>query len=198
MSTLSDIISKAAPILGGLLTGGPVGAGLAAVKLIASEFGGSTDANTLTAAIQADPQATIKLKKLELDHKLELQRLLLASEGQRIAEVNMTMRAEAAANDPYVRRWRPTIGYVVAAQLALLGASVFAVVIGAMMSKDPAQAKALFDGLATLTSSLTAIMTVELTVLGVNIAKRSQDKALAAGVTPGKGLIAAIVGSLGK
>ncbi len=193
MSILSDIVSKAAPILGGLLTGGPVGAGLAAVKVLASEFGGSTDPNELTAAIKADPEATIKLKKLELDHKLELQRLLLASESQNLAQVNMTMRAEAAANDAYVRRWRPTIGYVVAIQLALLGVSVFAVVVGAMRAVDPAQAKALFDGLATLTSSLTAIMGVELTVLGVNIAKRSQDKAVSAGHAPVPGIVSALI-----
>ncbi len=195
---LANIVSKVAPILGGLLTGGPVGAGAVAIKMLASEFGTSSAPDKIAAAIQADPQAAVKLRKLELDNKLALQRVSLENETARLSEVNRTMRAETAANDPYVRRWRPTIGYVVAIQLALLGVSVFAVVIGAMRASDPAQAKALFDGLATLTSSLTAIMGVELTVLGMNIAKRSQDKAVAAGHTPAAGLLGALVGKLAE
>ncbi len=196
MSFLSDLVSKVAPIIGGLLTGGPLGAGAVAIKMLASTFGTSPEPDKIVAAIKADPQAAVKLRQLELDNKVELQRLSLENETARIIAVNRTMRVEAAANDVYVRRWRPTIGYVVAGQMALLGVSAFVLVIGAMQAKDPAQAKALFDGLSSLISSLTAIMSVELAVLGVNIAKRSQDKAVSAGHAPAAGLLGALVGKL--
>ncbi|MBF0251092.1 MAG: hypothetical protein HQL35_10730 [Alphaproteobacteria bacterium] len=194
---LADIVSKAAPILGGFLAGGPVGAGAAALKLVASEFGAVAEPDAVTAAIQADPDAAVKLRQIELDHKTELQRLLIENEARQQAEVNASMRAEAAADDGYVRRWRPTIGYVVAFQFGLLGLAVFAGVIGAIFAADAEQSTAILSGLGTLIGSMTVIIASEAAMLGVNITQRSRDKAVSAGHPPQPGILAALTGRVG-
>jgi len=85
---------------------------------------------------QVPPEQLIEANRhLEYMSRLEIQR-----ENQILAKVNATIRAEAASEDAYVRRWRPTFGYAVA-----------------------------------------------LSVLGINVAKRSQDKALAGKLAAGGG-----------
>jgi len=71
MPDLIKAVSKFAPVLGTLL-GGPIGGGVGA--LIASLFGGSKDDPAdLVSRIQADPDAAVKLKKLEYEHLEEIQ-----------------------------------------------------------------------------------------------------------------------------
>ncbi|MDE7064957.1 MAG: hypothetical protein K2O70_05725 [Desulfovibrionaceae bacterium] len=65
-------ISKVAPILGTIL-GGPVGAAAGgAASLIASLFGCEEDPAAVMQAIQNDPQAMIRLKELEVQHRADI------------------------------------------------------------------------------------------------------------------------------
>jgi len=87
-------------------------------------------------------------------------------------EVNATMRAETRADDAYVRRWRPTFGYVVTAAWGLqMGAIAWAVLA------RPVEAPAILAAAA----SLSAMWGVALAVLGIAVHERSRDKALASG-----------------
>ncbi len=87
-------------------------------------------------------------------------------------EVNASMRAEAGAEDAYVRRWRPTFGYMVALTWGLqMGAVAWSVLA------TPADAPAILAAAA----SLSAMWGVALAVLGVAVHERSRDKAAAAG-----------------
>jgi len=71
------------------------------------------------------------------------------------------------AEDPYVRRWRPTFGYAVAlAWLATMAACAWAVV------RTPAEAPAIIAALV----NTSPIWAVALGVLWVSVVKRSQDK----------------------
>lgn len=194
--SLADIVSKAAPILGGFLTAGPVGAGAVALKMLASEFGVEPTEDAVSKAISADPDAAVKLAQIEADNKVALQRLLIENKTAQLVAVNGTMQVEAKADDAYVRRWRPTIGYVVAFQFALVGLAVFIGVLGAVFyAKDAAQSTAIMQGLAALVGSMTVIIATECAVLGVNIHKRSQDKTVAAGITPAPGLLSGLFGA---
>lgn len=84
-----------------------------------------------------------------------------------LEQVNRTFRAEVAAEDAYVRRWRPTFGYAVAlAWLATMGACAWAVV------STPKEAPAIIGALV----NTSPIWGVALGVLGVSVVKRSQDK----------------------
>jgi hypothetical protein len=84
-----------------------------------------------------------------------------------LTEVNRTIRAEVASDDAYVRRMRPTFGYVVAVTWAAqMGAVAYVIVT------DPAAAGAVVASLG----SLGTIWTVGLSVLGIYVYKRSQEK----------------------
>jgi hypothetical protein len=92
-----------------------------------------------------------------------------------IREVNATIRAEAASEDVYVRRMRPTFGYVMAATWAAQMTAVAWIVISA-----PRDAAPVIEALG----ALSLIWSVGLSVLGVYVYKRSADKALGAGHAP--------------
>lgn len=142
-------------------------------------------------ALKADPAKLIEFQRQLGDLEIRL----FEEETERMRIVNQTMRAEAGVEDRYVRRWRPTIGYVVAGQLALLGLAIFAAVIGGVVAAfqgKPDVVQVLLEGMGTLMSSLSIILGTELTVLGVNIAQRSKDKQVAAGADTGPGLIGAV------
>jgi hypothetical protein len=84
-----------------------------------------------------------------------------------LGEVNRTIRAEVASSDPYVRRMRPTFGYVVALSWAAqMGAVAYVIV------QDPSAAGRVVGSLAELTT----IWGVGLSVLGVYVYQRSAEK----------------------
>lgn len=186
-SDIGRIVAKSAPLVGGLL-GGPAGA--AAGQLVASALGTEPTPAAVNAAL-ADPESAIKLRALELDHKTELTRLNLEAETARLGEINQTMRSEVASNDPYVRRWRPTYGYAAAITWALQMVGLTAIV-GIVAVGSPAQAPAVISALAALLGPLMVLWGVALSILGVSISKRSQDKQVAAGQVPEVGLLGAI------
>ena len=73
-SDLGKTIAGFAPLLGGVV-GGPAGAGIGSI--IASAFGVEDEPSAIAKAIASDPEAAIKLKKIELDNKVDLERIAL-------------------------------------------------------------------------------------------------------------------------
>lgn len=98
-----------------------------------------------------------------------------------ISEVNATIRQESLSEDPYVRRMRPTFGYIMAASWAAQMLAVAYVIV-----VEPARAGPVVDGLA----ALTVMWSVGLSVLGIYVYKRSADKAIGAGQPPSGALAA--------
>lgn len=187
-SDIGGIVAKAAPVLGTVL-GGPAGGAIGAV--VASALGVEAEPEAVDEAIKADPQAVLKLKELEATHQHELNVAAIQAETARLAEINATMRAEYAANDAYVRRWRPTFGYMVAATWGLQTAAIaVAIIWGAIIS--PEYAGETIGAVTTLAGALSAQWGVALAVLGINVTSRSSDKALAAGQPRSPGIIAAV------
>jgi len=93
-------ISKAAPILGTIL-GGPIGAAAGgAASLIASLFGCEDDPAAVMQAIQSDPQAMIRLKELEVQHRADI---LKWKTAQIEAEVADRVSARQASIDGWDR-----------------------------------------------------------------------------------------------
>jgi len=84
-----------------------------------------------------------------------------------IAQVNESLRAEIASSDKYVRRMRPTFGYLMAITWA---AQMLA--IAYVITFKTAQAGVVLAAM----SSLSAIWAVGLSVLGIYVYKRSEDK----------------------
>lgn len=83
------------------------------------------------------------------------------------AEINQSLRAEVASDDPYVRRMRPTFGYLMAATWA---AQMFGVAY--IMVFRTEQAGMVMNAV----ESLSMIWTVGLSVLGIYVYKRSEEK----------------------
>lgn len=136
---------------------------------------------TVTGALEKLPNATaqsaaaaLKNMDINLDETKEANRHIekmseLESEEYKtaISEVNASLRAEIASNDPYVRRMRPTFGYLVAV------AWFFQMVaVGLVIIEQPEKASAVTAAI----SNLDTIWTVGLSVLGIYVYKRSQEK----------------------
>lgn len=189
---LSQAVSTAAPLLGSLVGTPATGA---AIGMIANALG--TDANS-DAVVQAlgDPTAAIKLQQFENEHEQALTRMVLEAESTRLAEVNQTIRAEAASNDAYVRRWRPTYGYLTAAAW-FIQMTGFTVILGVVAFRNPEELATVVGALGAVLSALLGLWGIALAVLGINVSKRSQDKQVAAGQAPKPGFMDAIAKRVG-
>ena len=136
---------------------------------VAKSMTGHGDPVSAIEAIKAAPALLVEYQKA-MNSVFVAQ---LDAEARDLETVNATMRAEYASNDPYVRRARPTFLYVMAltwaAQaLGLLWATIF----------RPDLAPAVI----TAAAGLTGMWTVALTVVGVAVKARSDDKARAQGL----------------
>ncbi len=179
---IKSVVAKAAPLLGTVL-GGPAGG--AAGALVAQALGVEPTPDAVEQALQSDPQAAVRLRELEMQHEADLRRMVLEAETARLAEINATMRAEAASNDAYVRRWRPTWGYMTAAAWTLEACAISWVIVA-----SPEQA----GSIAQLVGALTPQWAVALGVLGVSVVQRSRDKQTSRGMHPAGGLLSRLVG----
>jgi hypothetical protein len=86
-----------------------------------------------------------------------------------LAQINQSLRAEVASEDKYVRRMRPTFGYLMALTWA---AQMFGVAY--IIVFRTAEAGAVLQAI----QSLSMIWTVGLSVLGIYVYKRSDEKKL--------------------
>lgn len=93
---LAGVVSKAAPVLGGIL-GGP--AGVAVGGLVATALGTDASPDSVSAAILRDPQAAIKLKELETNSRVQLQQLAVTAEQNRLQAAAAQHASQAADRD---------------------------------------------------------------------------------------------------
>ncbi len=102
-----------------------------------------------------------------------------------LEQVNRTIRAEAQSDDAYVRRMRPTFGYIMALTWAAqMGAVAYVVAF------EPDKAGPVIAAIA----SLGTIWTVGLSVLGIYVYKRSAEKLAAQEDRPG--FLSTLIGRL--
>ena len=131
------------------------------VAKAAGEALGQVDTEITTGRLDGD-----QLK--EANRHLEALATLEANTDQTwLQQVNQTIRAESVSDDAYVRRMRPTFGYIMAfTWAAQMGAIAYTVVA------DPQQAAPVIAAVA----SLGTIWTVGLSVLGIYVYRRSGEK----------------------
>ena len=84
-----------------------------------------------------------------------------------ISQINESLRAEVASSDPYVRRMRPTFGYLIAITWAAQMLALAWVII-----YETESASLVIEAM----ESLGTIWAVGLSVLGIYVYKRSEDK----------------------
>lgn len=170
-SDVADAIGKAAPILANVLTGNIPGAVVAAGSLIASAFGVANTPDAIHAAIASNPEAAIKLAQIEADNRTQLQTLAmqtaqheLEAETARLVEVNATMRTEAAAADPWTRRWRPFIGFVTGATFGVVCLMTLILLLVAIVQKNTEALTAI----PTIITTMTALFAIPGSILGIS------------------------------
>jgi len=93
------VVQAGAPILGGLL-GGPVGA--TAGGLVASLFGTGDDPEQVLQAIQGDPEAALKLRQFELEHRVELEKLRIEAMRLQLQDQADARATELATDKAYL------------------------------------------------------------------------------------------------
>lgn len=190
------ILSFVAPTVGRWLDGEKGAEVATTVVETACRVAGVDDPSAVLEKVQADPALAAELQRELVAYEVKL----LEEETERLKEANATMRTEYASEDPYVRRWRPTWGYVTAGAWAIQSLAILIVAIGAVIVTvrgNAVAATALLEGLGTLLGALTIQWSVALTVLGVAVQARSKDKrAAAGGADPGglSGLIGKVLG----
>ncbi len=84
-----------------------------------------------------------------------------------LSEINQSLRAEISSDDKYIRRMRPTFGYLMAATWA---AQMFGLAYIIVFQTE--KAALILEGMAALST----IWAVGLSVLGIYVYKRSEDK----------------------
>lgn len=151
-----------------------------AAKSAAEALGGVAEAFSRK---EIDPAAIVEANR----HLERIAEVESAAYRTAITEINRTFRSELASDDAYVRRWRPTFGYAVALTWIVQVAGLAWAIIA-----TPQHA----GEIVTAMASLSVIWGVALSVLGINVAKRSQDKAIAAGRVPPAGLAASILNAV--
>lgn len=105
---------------------------------------------------------------VELNRHVEKMQEIEAAERQTsISQINESLRAEVASNDAYVRRMRPTFGYIIAATWA---AQMFA--LAYVIVFDTKEAGMVINAV----ESLGTIWGIGLSVLGIYVYKRSEEK----------------------
>lgn len=100
-------------------------------------------------------------------HIEEISKTKLAHDLEILREVNQSARGESMSADPYVRRMRPTFGYMMALTWAAQMLAIAYVIVF-----DTARAGVVIAAM----NSLSMIWTVGLSVLGIYVYKRSEEK----------------------
>ena len=187
---VGKFVAKAAPVLGGVL-GGPAGAAAgAAGNLVASALGAEPEPEKVHAAIEADPEALVKIKELEFSYKerligwqekqIDAEVEQMRSETERMKSVNQQMGREAKSEKWPQYTWRPYNGF-------LFGTCMFGVYF-----LLPLLDKAVPD-------SPYWVWVAWAGILGVAIHQKSKQKRVQAGDVDGSGgLLSKAAGMLGQ
>lgn len=128
--------------------------------------GASAALGTLDEAItrgQIKPEQMAEMNR----HVERLEELQQKERGIVLSEVNQSLRTEVASTDPYVRRMRPTFGYMIAVTWAAQMLALAYVVV--FDTKNAALVINAMENLGT-------IWAVGLSVMGIYVFKRSEDK----------------------
>jgi Holin of 3TMs, for gene-transfer release len=108
----------------------------------------------------------------QMSHIEKMSAIEAEAQAKILESVNASLRVEVASNDPYVRRMRPTFGYMMA---VTWGAQMMA--IAYVIITSPQDAGAVMNGMA----SLGTIWAVALSVLGIYVYQRSNEKMMGQG-----------------
>ncbi len=157
---------QAAPALIGLFDGGDestVGKVARVAADVAKNVTGSSDEGAALQALQANPELMLEYQRQTAQRAISLYQ----EETKRLQAINETIRTESTSSDPYVRRMRPTMGYALILSWTMIMAAIVFVIV-----TDAGAASSVIVAIA----DLSMMWSVALSVLGLYVYKRSEDK----------------------
>ncbi len=182
--SIAIALSKFAPTIAGWFGGDDAEKTAAKVVDIAKQVTGLDDANSAMSKIHSDPA-------LQIQFQQSINPIIIArleNETKQQAQINTTMRVELNSNDKFKSYWRPALGWVVVTTFAFFMLSIIFVIVYGVFGDTNIITK-FMAALSSLMGTMTVMWSMALGVLGVNIKKRSDDKALAAGLPPNQGVL---------
>jgi len=183
---------KVAPMVAGWFGGSDAEDQAEKAVNIAKQITGIDDAQGAVDAIKADPALAMQFQAAVMAHELAMRK----EDNNQLAIVNGTMQAELLSKDKYNRRWRATFGYAVAASWTMMFLTIM-IVFGWAIFKHPDGIADTGAALADMLGATTVLWGVALSVLGISVKKRSDDKQMAAGIQP-VGVLAGLGKLMGK
>jgi len=184
ISLALGIAQFAAPALGRWLFGDKGEETAEKIISVGKAVVGTDQPEDILPALKANPELLVQFQH----QATQIELAELEAHTRQLEAVNETARAAINSDDKYVRRWRPTWGYVTAVTWALQSLAIMLCLCAAAVATLYGKAEAvtaLLNGAASLAGALTVQWGVALTVLGVNVVKRSHDKQVCAGQSPG-------------
>lgn len=103
---IADVVGKAAPVVGSVL-GGPAGGAIGG--LIASALGVEATPEAVQQAVAKDPEALLKIKRLELEHRRELEAMQADLEKARLADRQDARSRDIAIQEARGANWRADV-----------------------------------------------------------------------------------------
>ncbi|QFT84955.1 hypothetical protein FIU88_08200 [Halomonas sp. THAF12] len=164
-SDVAETVGKVAPAAGSALYG-PLGAAVG--RVIADQLGVEQSPEAVGQAVQADPEAAVKLREIEAGAQAAEAR----ERTKRLEAVNETMRAELEAKSPLKSGWRGATGWT----FALSCAGIMGSIVWAMF--QPGSDKPELLGHALVMFGIMA------TVLGIDINRAGRERLATMGQQP--------------
>jgi len=124
---------------------------------------GVADEGEALQSLQANPELMLEYQRQTAQRAISLYQ----EETKRLQAINQTIQVESASSDRYVRRMRPTMGYALILSWTMVMAAIVYVIL-----TDAAAAAAVIVAVA----DLSMMWSVALSVLGLYVYKRSEDK----------------------
>ena len=194
-SKLGSIIGKYAPKIGKVLGFG----GIPGADFIGEAVGkifGTKDPTKIEQMIAEDPELGLKLKELEANKEIELNKILadkqIALEQEttkQAGDVNETMRAEVKSDHWFKGGWRPLFGYLLAFNFTAFVNFILYLAYLAVSGKNIDA----INMIPTLVSAFTIIFGAGFAVVGVTVNSRGTEKLAKMGIVkPG------VLESIGK
>jgi hypothetical protein len=195
---LANIVGDVAPKLGKVLGFfGVPGAEVSGDILgkLGKKFGISdTEPDKIAEVIAQDPDAALKLKEFELEHDVEMNKIIadttIALEKEETAKtrvVNKTMQAEYKTDNWFKSSWRPLFGYLLAIDFSVF---VFFILYLAHLAVNKGNPAAI-QMIPTLVSAFTILFGAGFAVVGVTVHSRGHEKLAKMGVEK-PGILASI------
>ena len=129
--------------------------------------------------IESNPEAALRFKEMIINYET----MVIQEDTKRLDIVNQTMRTEYETTGKFKTCWRPYWGWVSGTVFGVQMLSFIYIGLRAVV-KSPKEAIGIINALAALAGALAPIWFFALSILGVAVYKRSQDKQIAAGMQP--------------